>query len=174
MTNPYRPPTIIRAVANSLTQTESVKSVAVLLFGLLPAAIIISRVIVAVRYPQLHWDSGFLLRTIGPPLYLTGVWLFAIYVERRGGTMCRILLLIALLPLILLLVLIWYLSIAMLIEDGKSELEGWIAVSHLLWLAASVPVTAYFLASVLCVCRLRANRPQRTVEAGNEQEVVSQ
>lgn len=147
MINPYRPSTLDGTAPNRLP-TASPQLIVVLYFGLFPAAIIIARVMNEIADSMRGWGLFYWVFSVLPPLYFAGAWLFAIRCERRGATVqCRWLP-VALLPLVLFLIFVWCVTIVGLWQSGRYVLTGWIAVDHLLWLAASIPVTFYFISSI--------------------------
>lgn len=155
VTNPYRSPTLDETALNR-SPTDSVRSIAVLCFGLVPAAIIFARVMDAITHSVRGWDVFYWAFAFVPPLYLTGAWLYAVRSERRGAAARRILLPVVLVPLVLFLIFVWCVTIVSLRRSGEYELTGWIAVDHLLWLVASFPVTLYFLISIRSLSRKAA------------------
>ncbi|TWU35198.1 hypothetical protein Q31b_52940 [Novipirellula aureliae] len=115
------------------------------------------------------WHLTYWILAVAPPLYLTVAWLFAIRVERHKARVGRILLPVALLPLVLLSMFVWFLTLG---RSGGSALAGWIAIDHLLWLAASVPIVLYFVSSVPSAYRVHretlqtADEPSRALQDG--------
>ena len=173
MTNPYRSPTLDERAPRRLP-TASAQSIAVLCFGLLPAAVIFARVMHAITDSVRGWDLFYWIFSVVPPLYLTGAWLLAIGFERRRANVRRILLPVALFPLVLFLTLVWCKTIVDLWQSGKYVLTGWIAIDHLLWLAASVPVVLYFVISVRSAYRFHRERRQTADEPSVATEAASQ
>jgi hypothetical protein len=159
VTNPYIPPRIHEFRAGE-ARREIGSPIALICFGLLPAAIIVVRILDR-QIPVRDWDWFYWVWTVAPPLYLTGVWLLAILVQRRSVTALRMLLPVALLPLVLFSMFILGMTVLSLLQPAGYELTGWLAVDHLLWLVVSLIVPLYFLTTTWSA--LRAHRyPNQT------------
>ncbi len=83
MVNPYHSPALHEPDGGD-SRVASASLIALLSFGLLPAAMIVVRMIVAVTYSERDWDWSIWVWAVGPPLYLSASWMFAIDVRRRG------------------------------------------------------------------------------------------
>ncbi len=160
MVNPYHSPALHEPDGGD-SRVASASLIALLSFGLLPAAMIFVRMIVAVTYSERDWDWSIWVWAVGPPLYLSASWMFAIHVRRRGTIRLRVLLPIALLPLVGFSIFIGTLTVVYFRATGGYPLTGWFAVDHLLWLVVSLLAPPYFLTTTWSTLRVLWN-PNRS------------
>lgn len=160
MVKPYDPPISTPAADRP---TKTVPFWALLSFGGIPVAIIVSYVIEALLFPTRGWSVEDWFWAVGPPVYLVATWVFALFNHNRNSRKLMVCLAVFMIPLLLYslrigsLVAQWFfLSTAGFEDFGINENFRLFAVTVPLWLGASLACTLYFCRVTLKLMRLTA------------------
>ena len=179
MVNPYEPPISMFA---AVRKTKGVPFRALLAFGVIPVAIIVTDRIESLLFPTYGWNPEDWFWAVGPPSYLVAAWLFALFSHNRRSRVLGACLAVVIIPLLLQSLRVYSIS-AQWYYFSKTGFEGFginenyrlFAVSLPLWLVASLGCTLYFCSVILKLVRLNVPSPyEKRGEPSDARETSSQ